>query len=99
MNVSPDPGRLRRAALWTAALLALILVPFWLFGEEVEALVADIEGVLETGTTTERSAAALALSASNNPEARAVLGRYPDLEAEVISGRLDWASIGAKGPT
>jgi hypothetical protein len=59
----------------------------------------DLEGVLETGTATERSAAALALSASNNPEARAVLGRYPDLEAEVISGRLDWASIGAKGPT
>jgi uncharacterized membrane protein YdjX (TVP38/TMEM64 family) len=42
MNLFRDPRRLRRGALWIAALLALILVPFWLFGEEVEALVADI---------------------------------------------------------
>jgi uncharacterized membrane protein YdjX (TVP38/TMEM64 family) len=42
MNLFRDPGRLRRGALWSAALLALILLPFWLFGEAVEALVADI---------------------------------------------------------
>jgi hypothetical protein len=60
---------------------------------------ADLKRVLETGTGTERSAAALALSASNNPGARAFLGRYPDLEAAVTSGRLGWASIGGHDPT
>jgi uncharacterized membrane protein YdjX (TVP38/TMEM64 family) len=42
MNLPLDPHRLRRGALWTAALLALVIVPFWLFGERVEAFVADI---------------------------------------------------------
>jgi uncharacterized membrane protein YdjX (TVP38/TMEM64 family) len=42
MNLPPDTRRLRRGALWTAALLALVIVPFWLFGDRVEALVADI---------------------------------------------------------
>ena len=61
--------------------------------------VADLERVLETGAAAERSAAALALSASNEPAARAILCRHPGLEAEVVSGRLDWAGIGAHGPT
>ena len=38
---------------------------------------ADLERVLETGAAAERSAAALALSASNEPAARAILCRHP----------------------
>jgi hypothetical protein len=57
-----------------------------------EAL-ADLERVLDTGEAVEQRAAALALAASPDPAAAALLGRLPDLAAEIASGRLGWAVL------
>lgn len=57
-----------------------------------EAL-GDLERVLDTGDAVERRAAALALSASPDPVAAALLKRAPEIAAEIGSGRLGWAVL------
>lgn len=54
---------------------------------------ADLRRILREGSAAERSAAALALSASNDVEARSILEDHPGLQAAIASRRLDWESI------
>jgi hypothetical protein len=57
------------------------------------AALADLQRVLETGTTPERQAAALALSYCPHPEARKLLSRAPDLERAIASGKVTWNRV------
>jgi hypothetical protein len=57
---------------------------------------ADLERVLATGTPVEREGVALALRDCPRAEARAILGRAPDLAAAIAAGRLDWDALGAR---
>jgi hypothetical protein len=50
----------------------------------------DLERVLTTGDTSERAAAALALSASPDPAARSLLAAWPELGQALREGRLTW---------
>jgi hypothetical protein len=54
-----------------------------------EAL-ADLQRVLATGDATERRAAALALAACPDPQAKALLAAAPDLAAAIERGELGW---------
>lgn len=54
---------------------------------------ADLQRILREGSAVERRAAALALSASSDVEARSILDGDPGLQAAIASGRLDWESI------
>ena len=55
--------------------------------------VADLEKVLTRGQPRERYAAALALSASANPNARALLNTHPDLAREISTGHVSWEAL------
>lgn len=55
--------------------------------------VADLARVLASGTTIERSAAALALHENGGTAARALLAGVPDLASAAASGSLTWDSI------
>jgi hypothetical protein len=59
----------------------------------VGAAVQDLEKVLKQGTEPERRAAALALRASPDASAAAVLQRDPGLAKLVAEGRLSWEGI------
>jgi hypothetical protein len=52
--------------------------------------VADLEQVLRAGVEPERSAAALALSASPDPAARSLLAAWPELCRAVAEGHISW---------
>lgn len=54
---------------------------------------ADLERVLETGDAGERQAAALALHASPDPSAQALLNLEQDMAAAIAAGKLDWDSL------
>jgi hypothetical protein len=49
--------------------------------------------VLARGSPVERKAAALALSASPDPEAAGVLDQAPALAEDIAAGRLTWAAL------
>ncbi len=53
----------------------------------------DLARVLAEGSPVERSAAALALSASPDPEAAGVLRQAPSLAGEIANGRLAWSAL------
>jgi hypothetical protein len=53
----------------------------------------DLERVLESGTTTEQQAAALALAASPDVDAKVLLQRFPVLASAVENGMLEWAGV------
>jgi hypothetical protein len=53
----------------------------------------DLAHVLETGSPLEQKAAALALSASPDPEASGLLRRVPAPAADIAAGRLTWATL------
>lgn len=57
------------------------------------AALRDLERALVTGSPLERQAAALALSASPDPEAAALLGGVPALAAGIAAGKLTWATL------
>jgi len=57
------------------------------------AALQDLEKVLKQGTEPERKAAALALRASPDPSAAAVLQRDPGLAKLVAEGKLSWEGI------
>jgi hypothetical protein len=59
------------------------------------ALLQDLDKVLKQGTAPERSAAALALRASPDSGAAALLQRDPDLAKLVASGKLTWEQVTA----
>jgi hypothetical protein len=59
----------------------------------VGAVLADLERVLKSGTTSERQAAVLALLASPDPAAAELLKWAPDLAADAASGKVSWAMI------
>jgi hypothetical protein len=50
----------------------------------------DLDRVLKQGTEPERRAAALALHASRDPVAAALLQRSPDLAQAAANGKLNW---------
>jgi hypothetical protein len=52
--------------------------------------VADLERVLAAGDWPERTAAALALSASPDPAARLLVAARPELCQAVADGRITW---------
>jgi hypothetical protein len=58
-------------------------------------LLQDLEKVLKQGTAPERNAAALALRASPDSGATALLQRDPDLAKLVASGKLSWEQVTA----
>ncbi len=58
-----------------------------------DAMLADLEQVLATGSKPERQAAALALADCPKPEARAILGKAPELQQAVAGRRLDWSMV------
>lgn len=58
--------------------------------------IRDVEGALYSTETNERAAAALALSQSSLPEAKALLQKNNELTAEVHSGALSWKSLAAR---
>jgi hypothetical protein len=53
----------------------------------------DLAQVLARGSPVERKAAALALSASPDPEAAGVLHQAPALAEDIAAGRLTWAAL------
>jgi len=57
------------------------------------AALGDLERVLGTGDSLERRAAALALAASPDPDAAALLNRFPEMATEIASGKLNWAVL------
>ena len=57
-----------------------------------EAL-ADLERALTSADPVEQRAAALALAASPDPAAPALLRRLPELASDLAGGRLTWASL------
>lgn len=57
------------------------------------AVLQDLARMLETGSPLEQNAAALALSASPDPEAAGLLRRVPALVADIAAGRLTWATL------
>jgi len=64
-----------------------------------DAAIGDLARVLQTGSGTERAAAALALSESEHPGAARLLAAEPELAADVRAGRVNWPSLlGASGP-
>lgn len=60
-----------------------------------EAMLADLERVIEGGTDEERLAAALALAESGEPAAKEILARAGDLSGRVSDGRLSWNDMRA----
>lgn len=63
----------------------------------VGALLPNLKRVLDEGDATERRAAVLALSASPDAEAKALLSDATDIVAEVESGELTWDRLAADG--
>ena len=63
----------------------------------VGALLPNLKRVLDEGDATERRAAVLALSASPDAEAKALLSDAAEIVAEVESGELTWDRLAAGG--
>jgi hypothetical protein len=60
------------------------------------AAIGDLTRVLDIGGPVERQAAGLALAASSNPDAAAVLGRDAALAAAIRGGNISWDALAAK---
>jgi len=60
---------------------------------DAEAL-ADLQRVLATGDATERKAAALALAACPDPQAKALLEQVPELAGAVARDEISWDNLG-----
>jgi hypothetical protein len=58
------------------------------------AALADLQRVLETGDAAERQAAALALAACPQPDAKALLDREAALRDAIAKGSLSWDTLG-----
>jgi hypothetical protein len=58
-----------------------------------DAGLADLKRLLDSGTTQDRQAAILALSASPNPAAKPLLDANPDLARQAASGTLTWERV------
>jgi len=58
-----------------------------------EAMLQDLEKVLGQGTEPERKAAALALHASRDPAAAALLRHSPELARAAAAGELNWQNL------
>jgi hypothetical protein len=58
-----------------------------------DAGLADLERLLDSGTTQDRQAAILALSASPNPAAKPLVDANPDLARQAASGTLTWERV------
>lgn len=58
-----------------------------------ESILPDLEHILSTGNELERSAAALACSASAYPPARELVARHPEYLESIRSGKLTWQRI------
>jgi len=54
----------------------------------------DIERLIQSSENVQQQAAALALSESNLPEAKALLAKYPELAKQLQAGGFTWQSIG-----
>jgi len=61
-----------------------------------EAAIADLARVQDTGSAIEQTAAALALSESDQPAAAQLLAGKPDLAADIRASRIDWAVLEAQ---
>lgn len=59
-----------------------------------DTVLADLGRALASENPLEQRAAALALAASPDPAATALLGSVPALASEITHGRLSWQSIG-----
>ena len=57
------------------------------------SMIDDLQRVLSSDSEQERCAAALALSASNDPRAANVLSSAADLQTRIESGALSWSDI------
>jgi len=57
------------------------------------AALDDLKKVLQSGSELEQQAAALALSASDAPEARELLESRPQLKSEIGAGSISWDKI------
>ncbi|MGL6161380.1 EboA domain-containing protein [Microbulbifer sp.] len=55
---------------------------------------SDMQRVLSEGTLLDRKAMLLACSTSSLPTARQLLAGYPEIEAEIESGELNWDGLG-----
>lgn len=64
-----------------------------------EGLLDDMRRLLASEREEEREAAALVCSASNSPEARALLASYPELQAAAEEGTLGWDRLGTRKTT
>jgi hypothetical protein len=53
----------------------------------------DLRRVLEKGTGPERTAAALALASSPDPDANALLRMYPELSSAVSGKKVSWQTL------
>jgi len=60
-------------------------------------LVDDLDRAARDGTATEKDAAGLALAASPDPRARALLDGMPDLAARIAGGTVTWTTLGSAG--
>jgi hypothetical protein len=58
-----------------------------------DKLFEDIKRLFDDGKLTDRKAGALAISASNNPAAKALLNKYPELETALTNKNLSWDNI------
>jgi hypothetical protein len=56
-------------------------------------MLRDLGRVLEKGTGAERTAAALALASSPDPEATALLWAYPELGLAVNENKVSWRTL------
>ncbi len=56
---------------------------------------ADLRIALTTGSSAERQAAALALSVSPHPSAKAILAEVPDLASSIAAGEYSWRTVAA----
>ena len=61
--------------------------------EADHAVLADLRRVVETGEAPERKAAALALAASPEPEAKDMLATMGEPASAIANGRLSWDSL------
>lgn len=57
------------------------------------AILTDLERVIHSHNPVEQAAAALACADCPLPQAQELLARYPNLQAEIQSGRLNWLSV------
>lgn len=91
-NTLIDFARERRAAAREVPPMLWRCVALFINAENLR----DVEGALYSTETSERAAAALALSQSSLPEAKALLQKNSELSTEIHSGALSWKGLAAR---